>query len=777
MCPEGFASQASPSGRFWELLLAFASSRSPADVFVRTFIDGQRFGLSLCVQVWTPRCSGWGMRTIVRSRVGTHTTPIEHPADRLSAGAGMALVHALALAAAAALVVITAPSARWDPGELAIIATFAVMSDLTNVEITTKLRVSGSFLGLMLAAVLLGGGPAALVGVLTIAVGWLRSREAPHYLRNNLVTYAWFPLCTGLLFHSLINAAHLGPRALGYYLLVFAAFAFAMVLNFVAIAGYQCHLDGTSLLAKVREALAPIVASQLFSALLTLFAVYLAVSLGTVGLALFGLVLVIFQYLVGQLLVSKRRSEDLQRMATTDELTGLANRERFRTRLAEEIETSGNEPFAVMLMDLDRFKEINDTLGHHYGDELLSRLGARLARCVGPVGLVARLGGDEFAVLPSRRTDDATALEQLAHDVLACVQEPIIVDELTLEVGASVGIARFPRDGRDANSLLRRADVAMYRAKEAQTGSKLYETEHDHHSLRRLSVITDVRRALGSGQVVVHYQPKIDLQDHRVRGAEALVRWQHPKLGLLAPSAFIDVVEQTGLIGPLTRHVLQLALAQCAAWRRVGEDLSVAVNLSVRNLLDHDLSRDIEALLNAHDLPPDALELEITESMIMSDPERALATLGRLSKLGVGLSVDDFGTGYSSLANLRRLPIDELKIDRSFVSPMLRDESDLIIVRSTINLGHDLGLKVIAEGVEDEPTLERLAVLGCDLAQGYHLSRPLPSEAFNAYLFEQAERIAAAARMLRDGGALELERASRTRPGVGAPSAQAPLAR
>ncbi|MGH2857231.1 MAG: putative bifunctional diguanylate cyclase/phosphodiesterase, partial [Solirubrobacteraceae bacterium] len=234
--------------------------------------------------------------------------------------------------------------------------------------------------------------------------------------------------------------------------------------------------------------------------------------------------------------------------------------------------------------------------------------------------------------------------------------------------------------------------------------------------------------------IIVHYQPIVDLDDMRVRGAEGLVRWQHPEHGLIPPGAFVQTVEQTGLIGPLTRHVLEHSIAECANWRRDGRDLSVAVNLSVRNLLDRDLPRQIERLLAAYSLPPEALQLEITESMIMSDPERALATVTRLSALGVRLSVDDFGTGYSSLANLRKMPIDELKIDRSFVGPMLRDESDLIIVRSTINLGHDLGLNVIAEGVEDSATLDRLAKLGCDLAQGYHVSRPMPAEAFNAWL-------------------------------------------
>jgi EAL domain-containing protein (putative c-di-GMP-specific phosphodiesterase class I) len=236
----------------------------------------------------------------------------------------------------------------------------------------------------------------------------------------------------------------------------------------------------------------------------------------------------------------------------------------------------------------------------------------------------------------------------------------------------------------------------------------------------------------------VHYQPIIDLDQGRVRGAEGLVRWQHPEHGLIPPGAFVQTVEQTGLIGPLTRHVLERSIAECAAWRKDGRDLSVAVNLSVRNLLDHDLPKEIERLLSTYGLPPEALQLEITESMIMSDPERALATVTRLSGLGARLSVDDFGTGYSSLANLRKMPINELKIDRSFVSPMLQNESDLIIVRSTINLGHDLGLNVIAEGVEDGHTLDELAVLGCDLAQGYHVSKPMPADAFNDWLTETA---------------------------------------
>jgi diguanylate cyclase (GGDEF)-like protein len=649
----------------------------------------------------------------------------------------VAVLHVLALLVGSTLVILTAGSDRWSLASLVVIAVLTIISDLTSVKApSAKVKVSGSFLGIMLAAVLLGAGPAALVAVLSIAVGWLRSREAPHYLRNNLATFLWFPLIASAFFHGAVGVANVGPADVAYYLLVFAAVVFAMALNFFMVAGYQCYLDGSSLMHKARETLAPIMAAELFSVLLTVAAVYVAEELGTIGIGLFGLVLVVFQYLVGQLLLSTRRSEDLERMATTDDLTGLANREYFHDGLRAKVEAAevDGEPFAVMLIDLDRFKEINDTLGHHYGDVLLTELGARLGAHVGPSGLVARLGGDEFAVLPGMRTTDPATLEKVAARLVACVQEPFAVDELSLDVGASVGIARYPIDGRSANVLLRLADVAMYSAKAAQSGFRLYASEHDHNSVRRLSLLSDVRRALAADEVIVYYQPKVQADDLTVCGAEALVRWQHPELGLLPPGAFVPPVEQTALISALTRHVLERSIVQCAAWREEGWSLSVAVNLSARNLLDRDLPQEIERILSTCGLPADALELEITESMIMSDTDRAIAILTRLSDLGVRLAIDDFGTGYSSLANLRALPISELKIDRSFVTPMLQDESDLIIVRSTINLGHDLGLTVIAEGVEDEPTLERLALLGCDRAQGYHISRPLPPAEFGDWL-------------------------------------------
>jgi len=649
----------------------------------------------------------------------------------------VAVTQWLALAGAVVLAALTSGTDRWDLPSLLLIALLTIGSDLTSVDTGSEmLRVSGSFLGIVLAAVLLGGGPAALVGVLAIAIGWFRSREAPHYLRNNLVTYAWFPLLAGLFFHAVVRLCHVGPHDSAYYLLVFATFAVALALNFVMAAGYQCYIDRSSLSQTALAALAPLLAAELFSGMLTMSSAYIAVKLGVTGLAVLALVLIVFQYLVGQLLVSQRRSKKLHRMATTDELTGLANREQFRARVNEKIEAidDPDASFGVLLMDLNRFKEINDTLGHHYGDVLLGELGPRLAACVGAGGLVARLGGDEFGILPRAEDGDLTALEALVAKLLEFVEQPFVADELSLEVGASVGIARFPADGDNADSLLRCADIAMYAAKDKHTGWRLYEADQDRHTLQRLQTISDFRHALQSDQIVVHYQPILDLADRRVRGAEGLVRWQHPRLGLLAPGAFIPAVEQTELIGPLTRHVLESAIAQCAAWRRAGGDLCVSVNLSVRNLLDRSLPEDLERMLWTYHLPPSALRLEITESMIMSDPERALATVTRLTDLGVRLSVDDFGTGHSSLANLRRLPIDELKIDRSFVTPMLSEESDLVIVRSTINLAHDLGLRITAEGVEDAATLERLASLGCDHVQGFHLSRPIPAVQFDGWI-------------------------------------------
>jgi diguanylate cyclase (GGDEF)-like protein len=643
------------------------------------------------------------------------------------------LIHALALAIGGGAVALTYGWNRWNLGPVIAIAAFAVGSDLMSVHSdSSRIKFSGILLSTVLAAVLYGGAVAALIGALTIAVGWFRWREAPHYLRNNLVTFAWFPLASGLFFGAAIRLAHVGPHDAAYVFLVLPAFGIALAVNFAGVFGYQCYLDRTPVTEKLREGVLPILAAELFSAVLTTVAVYFVVKNGTIGIAVLLVTLAIFQYLVGELLTSRRRARELQRRATTDELTGLANREQFCALLREELAAarSGGVPIAVMLIDLDRFKEINDTLGHHYGDAILRDLSSRLAARVGRSGIAARLGGDEFAVVPAERTHEPERLGQIAANLIECVQEPITIEQMTLEIGASIGVARAPLDGEDVHALLRCADVAMYAAKEELSSHRIYEVRLDRHSRRRLTVLSDFRRALDGGELVVHYQPIVDIAESRTCGAEGLVRWQHPELGLVQPADLIPIAEQSGLIGLLTRQVLERSIAQCAEWRAAGEDLTVAVNLSVRDLLDRGLPGQIDGLLGVHGLPPAALQLEITESMIVSDPDRALQTVTALRELGLRVAIDDFGTGYASLANVKRLPVDELKIDRSFISELSRDESDQIIVRSTINLGHDLGLTVIAEGVEDQLTLNRLQLLGCDLAQGYHLSRPLSADAF-----------------------------------------------
>jgi diguanylate cyclase (GGDEF)-like protein len=421
-----------------------------------------------------------------------------------------------------------------------------------------------------------------------------------------------------------------------------------------------------------------------------------------------------------------------EHQAMHDALTGLPNRTMFRYRAEQAIATarSGGLSVAVMVMDLDGFKEVNDTLGHHHGDLLLRQIGPRLSAMLDRGETVVRLGGDEFAVLlPLARGADAIAeargaAERMSRDL----ERPFVVDGMTLDVRASIGIACFPDHGPDVDTLLQRADVAMYVAKEARSTIEVYAASEDRNSTRRLSLMGELRRSLERGELVVHYQPKADLLTGDVGGVEALVRWQHPEHGLIPPFEFIPIAEQTGLIEPMTLHIMDAALGQAAEWRDLGYPMSVAVNLSARGLRDRDLPAAVIDLLRRHGLDAGALRLEITESTIMADPARALPVLERLSEMGVALSVDDFGTGYSSLAYLKRLPVDELKIDRSFVSNLVTDRNDAVIVRSTIELARALGLQTVAEGVETTKTWSDLNQLGCDFAQGYLLSRPLPAE-------------------------------------------------
>ena len=420
--------------------------------------------------------------------------------------------------------------------------------------------------------------------------------------------------------------------------------------------------------------------------------------------------------------------------ALHDALTGLPNRVLFRDRTSQAVAAAARSGgrMALLLVDLDRFKEVNDTLGHHTGDQLLRRVGGRLREALRDSDTVARLGGDEFGVVLREVTDEAAAA--LAADrVLRALQVPVELDGLALEVGGSVGVALFPDHGTDADTLIQRADVAMYVAKSAATGRAVYTFAHDQNSPMRLALAGELRRAIDDRQLRVHYQPKVSLATGRACGAEALVRWEHPTRGLVPPDDFIPVAEQTGLIRNLTEVVLAEALRQCRTWERQGRDLRVAVNVSARVLHDTGFPDLVARLLDESGVEAAKLELEITESMIMADPVRSLGVLGELGRLGVELAVDDYGTGHSTLAYLKRLPVTELKIDKSFIVALAEDDSDAVIVGSTIDLGRRLGLRVVAEGVETAEAYERLVAMGCDLAQGYYLSPPLPPEGLEAW--------------------------------------------
>ncbi len=423
-----------------------------------------------------------------------------------------------------------------------------------------------------------------------------------------------------------------------------------------------------------------------------------------------------------------RALAETRRQATTDDLTSLPNRRLFMHRAAQAISAalaSGGSA-ALFIIDLDHFKELNDTLGHHAGDALLRQIGPRMQGSLRATDTLARLGGDEFGLLVGSPCDEAAA-RRVADKLLAGLREPFVVEGMHLRVTASIGIALYPAHATDAEQLLQRADVAMYQAKVGQTGHELYARARDNHSRANLALGTELPAAIAGGELELHFQPIAEARGRGIRGMEALVRWRHPDRGLLAPATFVPLAEQLGMIRDLTQWVLDTALAQCKAWQDEGHELVVSVNVAAADLLDSEFPAQVARALARHDVDPDALVLEVTESSVMSDPARISDVLARLGELGVGISLDDFGTGYSSLVHLKTLPVSEVKIDRSFVSRMRIDETDLAIVRSTIQLAHNLGMRVVAEGVEDDATWADLADLGCELIQGYRLSRPLPA--------------------------------------------------
>jgi|GEM_PF-1937580 len=435
------------------------------------------------------------------------------------------------------------------------------------------------------------------------------------------------------------------------------------------------------------------------------------------------------------ILNAAKQTRLLRHQALFDSLTNLPNRTLFADRLQQAILIGRREkrPFGLIAMDLDRFKEINDTLGHHTGDQVLQHVAACTRACLRESDTVARMGGDEFTILLAtvNGLDGAIAVSK---KILSALSLPFDIAGRSLEIGSSLGLVMFPQHGNDPNVLLREADAAMYSAKQSQSGYRVYSEDLGHGVDDHLTLQGELRRAIANNELVLYYQPKIDFNADRVSGVEALVRWQHPQHGLMFPDTFIPLAEQTGLIKPLTQWVLRTSLRQCEEWHRIGLLLSMSVNISAINIQDPEFPGQVAKLLAEFTVPPALLELEITETAVMSEPVRAVECIRKLSALGLQIAIDDFGTGYSSMAYLKELLVAKIKIDKSFVTDMAANHSDAVIVRSTVELGHNLGLKVVAEGVETEIVWNKLKELGCDSAQGYYMSHALPSAEFVEWL-------------------------------------------
>jgi len=442
-----------------------------------------------------------------------------------------------------------------------------------------------------------------------------------------------------------------------------------------------------------------------------------------------------FVCIVQDLRPRKAAEAQLKHLALYDRPTELPNRILLARQLTKEIEEGNKHPFALLLIGLNRLKLTNEILGYATGDQVLLEVGRRLAKKVGKAGFLARLGGDVFALMSSQ-SSDADSAQGLAHELLSCFNLSLTLDGFALDVDASMGIALFPQHGVDTEALLRHAMVALDSAKRRQLGVVLYTDATETFQRKHLTLAGELRHAIDEGELRLHYQPKVDINTRRVAGVEALVRWQHPEHGLIPPDSFIPMAEQSGVIHPLTHWVLNTALAQAREWRGAGIDLPMAINIAVANLADAHLLDQIRQAFTRWHAPTESVILEITETGLMVDPQWAQECLNQIHDMGIGLAIDDFGTGYSTLAYLKDLPVCELKIDRSFICNMSRDEKTCKLVRATIRLAHDLDLTVVAEGVEDDVCWRQLAAYGCDQVQGYYLARPMPAEQFLQWLHD-----------------------------------------
>jgi len=436
-----------------------------------------------------------------------------------------------------------------------------------------------------------------------------------------------------------------------------------------------------------------------------------------------------------------KTNKDLEHMALYDSLTGLPNRYLVQDRLERGLCSAERDGgcLTILMVDLNHFKEVNDTLGHHVGDVLLKEVGVRFRQQLREVDTVGRLGGDEFAIiLPHTDAEGAASVAGHLHHAL---ETPLELEGGSFRVAASIGAAIYPQHGRDWPTLFRRGDIAMYTAKQGSDRFSVYNPEYDRHSPGRLSLMADLHKALELGQLELFYQPKLDLCSGAIVGVEALMRWHHPEHGMVPPDVFIPILEQSGLLKRHTYWALETAIAQCKAWSDRGWDLGISVNLSMCNLRDRDLPDRVNSYIREYNVHPAALVLEVTESTVMQDPDNVSEVLDNLVAVGIQFSIDDFGTGYSSLSHLKRLSVSELKIDKSFVMEMVVDSDDAVIVRSTVDLAHNMGLRVVAEGVENDDCLVMLREMGCDLVQGFHIAKPMPAAQFDYWLRQSAWRV------------------------------------
>ena len=612
----------------------------------------------------------------------------------------------------------------WTWWGVGLLLAACVLTETQAVEITGGATVSVATIPHLVAALLLPPPLAAVVAAAALMLVQLHERAPRSKLIFNCASLAATVGLTGMAAQGVgLEGADLGSGSVAGVIAFLLVALIYYAVNNVGLAGVVAVSTGTSfrraLVRNARASAPPEVAVAVIGGLVALIWVVQPVWLP----------LILFPAVIAQLTLryisrSGRQTAELAFQAAHDPLTGLANRVLLRQGIqASLVDVTEARPLALLMLDLDRFKEVNDTFGHHYGDRLLREAARRLTDAIGTDGTVARLGGDEFAILLPGA--DANEAEETAARVGAVLRVPVELDGYALEVSASVGVSVAITDADDADTLLRHADVAMYVAKRSRIEWAAYAPEQEHNTPNTLALIVELRRAIEQDELVLYYQPQVELTTGRVVGVEALARWPHPRRGMVPPDEFIPLAEHTGLIRSLSNWVLQAAVVQARIWQLQGVELPVAVNLSASNLQDSTLPDTVGALLHEHGLSADQLQVEVTESAVMVDRDGAAAVLARLQALGVRVSVDDFGTGHSSLAYLKELPVDEVKIDKAFVQHLATDPRDRAIVGAIVGLAHELGLLVVAEGVEDQATWEVLRRARCDIVQGYFVSRPV----------------------------------------------------